>query len=113
MSGGMGESMCPLCDGRMITSFETRPHEFMSGVCLECGYCYWTESGIAPLDTVNAEREDQDLEPLIKLTIDLKALDQLRKEHGLEPLKEVTENWKETLDRIEKEVDSTDVIDMK
>lgn len=109
MSGGMGEGMCPLCDGQMLTSFETRPHDFVTGICLRCGYCFWTEPGVSDLRQVNAERENRDLEPLTKLPIDLKGLDLLRLENGLEPLREVPKKWRKTLNRIKKEVIPQDV----
>ena len=86
MTSGMGEATCPLCDGKMLTKFETRPRDFVSGISLECGYCYWTEPGVSSLEQVNAEREGHDLDPLEALPIDLEALDILRVEHGLERL---------------------------
>ncbi len=104
MSTGMGEAICPLCDGQMLTSFGTADIDWASGICIECGFCYWTELGVLDLDQVNAEREAQDLEPLKQLKIYLKALDQLRWEHGLEPLRDVPENWRKTLERIKEEV---------
>lgn len=102
--------MCPLCDGQMLTSFETRPHDFVTGICLECGYCFWTGLGVSGLGQVNAEREGQDLEPLKELSTDLKVLDQLRVEHGLRPLEEVPKNSRKTLRRIKKEVVPQDPI---
>jgi hypothetical protein len=110
MSGGMGEGMCPLCNGKMLTSFETRPHDFVTGICLHCGYCFWTELGVADLRQVNAERKNEDLEPLTKLTIDLKGLDLLRLENGLELLREVPKNRRKALNRIKKEVTLQDVM---
>ena len=104
MTSGMGEGMCPLCDGQMLTAFETRPHDFVTGICLECGYCFWTEAGVSDLGQVNVEREKQDLEPLTKLPLDLKGLDLLRLEHGLKPMEEVPTHWRKTLNRIRKEV---------
>ena len=104
MSGGMGEGMCPLCDGQMLTYFETRPHDFVTGVCLECGYCYWTELGVRPLELLNDQREEQGLKPLKKLKTNLKALDQLRREHGLEPLEELLITIPKVIERIRKEV---------
>jgi len=107
MSGGSGESMCPLCDGLMLTGFETKPHDFVTGICMECGYCYWTEPGVAGLKKINAEREVLGLGPVKELKIDLKDLDLLRFEHGLEPLREVPKNWRRTLQGIKKEVNCT------
>jgi hypothetical protein len=104
MSSRMGEEMCPLCDGEMLTSFYTIPHDFVDGICLECGYCYWTEPGIISLERLNQRRRERGLEPLKEIRIDLKALDELRLDLGLEPMKQVLKNWKDTLRRIKKEV---------
>lgn len=109
MSSGIGEGLCPLCDGQMLTSFETRPHDFVWGVCLECGYCYWTEPEVISLERLNVERENQDLKLLKQLKVDLKGLDQLRLEHGLEPLEEVPKNKRKALKRVKEEVILRDV----
>ena len=107
---GTQETICPLCLGSMSIVFGTGPQDFMSGVCLECGYCYWTEMGVISLEAVNEVRKEEDppLEPLKKLKIDLKALDLLRSEHGLAPMEESPEEWRRILKRIKEEVISQD-----
>jgi hypothetical protein len=103
-SGASGEERCPLCGAWMSTAFESCDHDFVTGICIGCGYYYWTEPGVADLEQVNRVREVQGLEPLKQLNIDLKDLDQLRLKHGLERLEEVPENWRRALNRIKKEV---------
>jgi hypothetical protein len=104
MSSGSGEGMCPLCDGLMLTKWDTVYHDFVNGICLECGYCYWTEPGLASLATLNEERETQELEPLKELKTDLEGLDDLRLERGLERLEDMLKTVPEMIERIRREV---------
>lgn len=118
MSTGGDEGKCPLCDGRMLTGWETKPHDIVGGICLECGFCYWTELGVASLKMVNQKREDLteerkdedetagggELKPLKELPIDLDALDEFRGEHGLEPLRHLLLTTPMMIKRIRKEV---------
>lgn len=119
MTSGSDERMCPLCDGRMDVSFETRPHDIVSGICIDCGFHFWTELGVAPLESVNDRRESRKeeeveengetegeryLKPLKELPIDLDALDDLRLYEGLEPLRYVLLTTPLWIKRIKKEV---------
>ena len=104
MSSGTGGGKCPLCDGRMMTSWNTVYHDFVNGICIECGYCYWTEPGLATLAAVNSERESLELEPLKELKTDLEGLDDFRIEHGFERLEDMLNTIPKMLERIRREV---------
>jgi len=67
MSGCSSSEKCPKCGSEMSTYSDYKPHDYVSGDCLECGFYYRTEDGQLTLDEVNEEREVQDLEPLKEL----------------------------------------------
>ena len=67
MSSNSFDSECPNCGGQMNCSSENRPHDSVSGICIECGFTFWTDRGISSLDEVNDERKDMELKPLKKL----------------------------------------------
>jgi hypothetical protein len=69
MSGSSGTSNCPRCNGvdTMQTSFDTKPHELISGQCYSCGYGYYTKSEMLTLEQVNEARKEIELEPITEL----------------------------------------------
>ena len=67
MSDSSFDSMCPNCGGSMNCCMGNRPHDTVSGECLECGFTFWTDRGLMSLEEVNAEREDMEMKPLKKL----------------------------------------------
>ncbi len=68
MSGSSYDAVCPLCGGTMYCSNDYKPHEYVSGDCIDCGFTYWTQSERLTLAEVNKLRVDSfDLEPLTEL----------------------------------------------
>lgn len=70
MSARSYEITCPECNGILI---ETHSHNLLSGKCLECGTDYCVDERIQGvigqnnLETVNQLRAEHGLEPLDKL----------------------------------------------
>ena len=67
MSGHSYDGTCYKCGSNMNMYEDHRPHPYVSGDCLECGFSYWTKEEQLDLDDVNNMRVDGDLEPLDKL----------------------------------------------
>lgn len=77
MSGNSYEAACPNCDETMQCYSDYKPHDYVSGECLSCGFDYHTKSrqmGLRELNDMRSMRnedwglegEDQ-LQPLEKL----------------------------------------------
>jgi Zn ribbon nucleic-acid-binding protein len=64
MSGNSYDSTCPNCGGSMDCYNDYKPHEYVSGECLECGFEYHTEDGQLTLEEVNQRRFDMGLEDI-------------------------------------------------
>ena len=67
MSGSSSTGVCPKCGGSMDCYSDWKPYDIVSGVCLDCGFEYYTTEGQLTLEEVNQLRRDYDLEPLEKL----------------------------------------------
>ncbi len=66
MSGHGYVSDCPCCgsEGSMSCQSDTRPIDSSSGVCVVCGFQYWTQMGFADKETLEEERADQEYTPV-------------------------------------------------
>ena len=66
MSGNSYVSDCPCCGSAnsMECANDTRPIESASGVCVVCGFQYWTQMGFADKETLNELRADQEYTPM-------------------------------------------------
>jgi 5-formaminoimidazole-4-carboxamide-1-beta-D-ribofuranosyl 5'-monophosphate synthetase len=51
----------------METVFENRPHDYVVGECVECGFFYYTVVDQMPLKDVNWRRREAGLKPLKRL----------------------------------------------
>ena len=51
----------------MQTYSDYRPHDYVAGECLDCGFCYSTTEGLLTLQEVNERRQDEDLEVIKSL----------------------------------------------
>ena len=51
----------------METYIDWKPHDWVGGQCLECGFEYYTEEGQLSLEQVNELRAERGLEPLTEL----------------------------------------------
>ena len=70
MSGHSYSTWCPRCksENSIMASQDHKPHDCVSGECLECGFCYYTScDNKMTLDEVNELRADHELEPLKEL----------------------------------------------
>jgi len=68
MSGNSYDGECYKCGGTMYMYDDHKPHAYVSGECLECGFSYWTKEEQLTLDDVNDMRVNiYELEPLDKL----------------------------------------------
>ena len=69
MSGSSDSQDCPRCGGddTLMTYSDWRPHDYVSGTCLQCGYDYHTVTGMQTLEEVNELRLNIELEPLAEL----------------------------------------------
>lgn len=69
MSGTSGANWCPACGKKnaLQTYNDYKPHDFVHGECLFCGFEYWTEESFMTLEEVNSLRKDNNLKPLKKL----------------------------------------------
>lgn len=67
MSGNSYDRECIKCGGTVYAYSDYKPFDNVSGECLECGWCYYTEEGQLPLHEVNEIRRDLDLPELDKL----------------------------------------------
>jgi hypothetical protein len=73
MSGHSDSETCCCCGADMNTYYDWKPHQYVYGQCLECGFSYYTEDRLMPLDEVNSLREDMELPPLTALRGNLRA----------------------------------------
>ena len=48
----------------MSCQTDYRPHDGVSGTCVQCGYEYWTELGFADKGTLDELRADHEYTPL-------------------------------------------------
>lgn len=63
MSGHSDSGECPSCGGYMNIYTDWKPHDQVSGECLECGFSYYTKAEQATLEDINnlrAELNDED-----------------------------------------------------
>lgn len=67
MSGHSDSGICPSCGGDMNTYTDWKPHDQVSGECLDCGFSYYTKTYRMTLEEVNEYRENMELEPLSEL----------------------------------------------
>jgi len=67
MSSTQDSRECPKCNGCMVTYYQNRPLDFVSGECVDCGFSYWTEYSFMELAEVNEVREERGLKPIKKL----------------------------------------------
>jgi len=67
MSGNGYTHECYKCGGEMNAYDDYKPHPYVSGECLECGFQYITEESQIDLEEINEMRKDQELKPLKKL----------------------------------------------
>ena len=67
MSGCSYSTDCPICGGNLVTYSDYKPHDNVSGICLECGLEYRTVDSQLTLEEVNEERVNYDLFPLWEL----------------------------------------------
>lgn len=66
MSGSSFSADCPCCgtQGSMECQTDWRPHECVSGTCVQCGYQYWTELGFTDKEELLDVRADHEYTPL-------------------------------------------------
>ncbi len=68
MSGHSDQTECPRCDGKnLMTYADYKPHDFVSGECLDCGLSYYTKDKRMSLKDVNGLRKERGFRPLKKL----------------------------------------------
>jgi transcription initiation factor TFIIIB Brf1 subunit/transcription initiation factor TFIIB len=69
MSGHSYSQTCPECgsEDSLNISTDTKPYSNSGGVCIECGFGFWTTEGQWSLKDINEERAVQGLKPLKKL----------------------------------------------
>lgn len=68
MSGCSASGICPKCDSNnLMTYTDWKPYDYVSGECLDCGFCYYTQEEQLTLKEVNERRIDQELKPIKKL----------------------------------------------
>lgn len=64
MSGSSYDDICPRCGGTMVCYEDRKPHDTVSGICIDCGYEYHTVDGQMLLEEINEIRADGEL-PLL------------------------------------------------
>ena len=69
MSGSSDYTDCPRCGvpDSLHTYSDWKPHDLVSGTCVECGLDYYTETGLVSLADVNEMRLELELPPLTEL----------------------------------------------
>jgi len=62
VSGTNSEEDCPRCGGigTLMAYSDYKPHDYVCGVCLSCGFQYWTQRGILNKAELKEAREDYD-----------------------------------------------------
>lgn len=58
MSGHSDSGMCPNCGENMSTYSDYKPHDYVSGECMNCGFYYYTKAGQFSLKTLNEVRQE-------------------------------------------------------
>jgi len=60
MSGVSYSHTCPSCktEDSVMAYEDWKPYSSSSGICLECGFKYWTEEGCADKDELEEARRD-------------------------------------------------------
>ncbi len=74
MSGMSSSVSCNQCGGEMNTYSDYKPHDYVSGECLDCGFCYYTEDSQMTLQEVNEQRASMDLPPLKRLAKKIRSI---------------------------------------
>lgn len=66
MSGSSDVIDCPRCGGNdtLHVTSDWRPHDMSCGTCVQCGYQFWTEFGIADKDTLEEEQQSYEFTPV-------------------------------------------------
>ena len=82
MSGVSDVTDCPCCrsEKSMMVSSDWKPHDCVNGVCLVCGYEYWTELGFADKEYLEELRHDYDFKESIEITEEKKGEEKEAKE---------------------------------
>ena len=72
MSGHGYHTYCPVCNDENVNAYsDHKPHPYVSGECLTCGFNYHTIRGERlTLDEINEMREDQEQPKLTKKEYD-------------------------------------------
>jgi rubredoxin len=70
MSGVSDVADCPCCrsEKSMMVSSDWKPHDCVNGVCLVCGYEYWTELGFTNKEYLEELRHDYDFKESTEIT---------------------------------------------
>lgn len=66
MSGNSMSNTCPNCGKEMSTYQDYKPHDYVSGECLHCGFSYWTIAEYMSLEDLNDQRQENGMRPLKK-----------------------------------------------
>jgi Zn ribbon nucleic-acid-binding protein len=66
MSGCSDSSTCPVCEGSMDTYTDWKPTDYVFGLCLDCGFTYYTVRKRTSFRELNHQRRDRDLYPLTR-----------------------------------------------
>jgi len=67
MSGASYDDVCPRCGGTMNCYSDWKPYDQVMGLCLDCGFRYYTVEDIANLEEVNEQRKVFEMRPLKRL----------------------------------------------
>jgi len=67
MSGFSDSDKCYKCGGEMNCYSDYKPHDYVSGECLDCGFSYYTIEEQMSLDEVNELRETYEMKKIKKL----------------------------------------------
>ena len=60
MSGHSSSDVCPECrDEDMSVYSDYKPHDYVAGSCLECGFYFYTADGQMDLEELNEAREEE------------------------------------------------------
>jgi Zn ribbon nucleic-acid-binding protein len=60
MGGHTESGICPACGYEdMFTYSNYKPHDYVEGHCLECGFHYYTKTRRWTLEMLNNERKDK------------------------------------------------------
>ena len=60
MSGHSSSDVCPECrDGDMSVYENYKPHAYVSGNCIQCGFYFYTADGQMDLEELNEARKEE------------------------------------------------------